>query len=63
MDRMLIETDSPYLSPIPYRGKRNEPSFVKMVAEAIAKIKNISFNEVAKHSSQNFLNLFSIEDE
>jgi TatD DNase family protein len=59
LERLLIETDSPYLAPIPYRGKRNEPSYVAHVAECLAEIKNVSLNEIAKHTTNNFFNLFS----
>jgi TatD DNase family protein len=55
---MLIETDSPYLSPDPFRGKSNEPANVKIVAEAVATIKRISFNEVTKFTTANFKKLF-----
>ena len=48
LDRLLIETDCPYLAPHPYRGKRNEPAYVKLVAEEIAALKGLSFEEVAK---------------
>ncbi len=56
--RMLIETDSPYLAPIPYRGKTNQPSYVKHVAEEIAKLRGISFEEVATATTENFFQLF-----
>ena len=59
LDRMLIETDSPYLAPVPYRGKINDPSNVIHVAEEIAKLKNISLEEVGQVTSQNFFKLFS----
>jgi TatD DNase family protein len=55
---MLIETDSPYLSPDPLRGKSNEPANVKIVAENIALIKEISFEEVANLTTSNFKNFF-----
>lgn len=58
LDRMLIETDSPYLAPIPHRGKVNEPSFVVHVAEKIAELKNISMDIVAKTTTKNFRELF-----
>ena len=58
LDRMLIETDSPYLAPMPYRGKTNQPSYVKHVAEEIAKLRGISFDEVASATTENFFNLF-----
>lgn len=59
-DRLLIETDCPYLTPVPYRGKRNEPGYVKYVAEKIAELRNISAAEVAKITTQNARKLFSI---
>ncbi|TSA58388.1 MAG: TatD family deoxyribonuclease [Methylophilaceae bacterium] len=58
LSRMLIETDSPYLAPIPYRGKTNQPSYVKHVAEEIAKLRGISFEEVATATTENFFRLF-----
>ena len=59
LDRILIETDSPYLAPVPYRGKINDPSNVIHVAEEIAKLKNISMEEVGEVTTQNFFKLFS----
>ena len=61
LERMLIETDSPYLSPDPLRGKSNEPANVKIVGENIAKIKEISFEEVAKLTTENFKKFFLYE--
>ena len=58
LDRMLIETDSPYLAPVPYRGKMNQPSYVKHVAEEIAKLRGISVEEVGEATTANFKNLF-----
>jgi TatD DNase family protein len=58
MEKMLIETDSPYLSPDPLRGKSNEPANVKIVAENVALIKEISFEEVANLTTSNFKNFF-----
>jgi len=58
LERMLIETDSPYLSPDPFRGKSNEPANVKIVAETVASIKQISFREVASSTTENFENFF-----
>jgi TatD DNase family protein len=58
LDRLLIETDSPYLTPHPFRGKRNEPSYVKYVAEKIAEMKEIGAEEVAERTSDNARNLF-----
>jgi TatD DNase family protein len=58
LDRILVETDSPYLAPIPYRGKINQPSYVKYVAEEIARLRNISLEEVTVASTENFFRLF-----
>lgn len=60
LDSLLIETDAPFLAPVPFRGKRNEPAYVKLVAERIARIKNISLEEVAHATTQNAKNLFSL---
>jgi TatD DNase family protein len=57
-DRMLIETDSPYLAPVPHRGKRNEPSFVVNTAEAIAQLRGVSKEEVGRQTTENFYRLF-----
>ncbi len=59
LERMLIETDSPYLAPVPQRGKVNEPGFVKHVAEFLAKLKGVPVDLVAKQTSKNFFNLFN----
>ena len=61
MDRLLIETDSPYLAPVPYRGKTNDPSLVKHVAEEIAKLRGISFESVAQVTTDNFFKLFKCQ--
>ena len=58
LDRMLIETDSPYLAPVPYRGKQNQPAFVKHVAEEIARIRGDSVENIGAITSRNFFNLF-----
>lgn len=60
LDRLVIETDSPYLTPEPYRGKRNEPMFVKYVAKQIAEIKNITIEEVIKATNENTKMFFNI---
>jgi TatD DNase family protein len=59
LDRMLIETDSPYLAPMPYRGKTNNPSYVPFVAQQIATLRGCSVEEVAAATSANFTRLFS----
>ena len=58
LDSMLIETDSPYLAPVPFRGKMNQPSYVKHVAEEIAKLRGISVEEVGEATTANFRKLF-----
>jgi TatD DNase family protein len=58
LDRLLIETDSPYLAPVPHRGRTNEPAFVRFVAEEIARLKNMSANVVAEATTANFFRLF-----
>jgi TatD DNase family protein len=58
LDRLLVETDSPYLAPVPYRGKSNEPKYVKEVAEFMAHLRGISFAELAETTTQNFRRLF-----
>ena len=58
LDRILVETDSPYLAPIPYRGKINQPSYVKYVAEEIARLREITLEEVTAASTENFFRLF-----
>lgn len=60
LDRMLIETDSPFLAPIPHRGKRNEPAFVVEVARKIAELRQISREEVGSQTAENFSRLFSL---
>ena len=58
LDRLLIETDCPYLSPIPHRGKRNEPAYVTCVAEMVARVRGITIEEVAEATSANARMLF-----
>jgi TatD DNase family protein len=62
LDRMLIETDSPYLAPVPFRGKLNEPAYVRYVAEEIARLRDMSLEEVAAVTSGNFFRLFGVPD-
>lgn len=59
LDRLLVETDAPYLAPVPHRGKRNEPAFVVHVAETIARIKGVALEDVAQASRENFFRLFA----
>jgi TatD DNase family protein len=61
LERMLIETDSPYLAPVPYRGKLNQPAYVKHVAEEIARLRGISVDEVGQRTTDNFQRLFKLE--
>ena len=58
LDRILIETDSPFLAPVPNRGKKNEPSFIDFTATKLAEIKNLEKSEIVKVTSENFNNLF-----
>ena len=59
-DRFLIETDSPYLAPVPYRGRPNYPTYVRYVADQIAELRGISSSKVADITTRNFNNLFTI---
>jgi len=61
LERMLVETDSPYLTPVPYRGKPNQPGYTRYVAEFIAELKGISFEQVAEQTTANFFNLFDVD--
>jgi TatD DNase family protein len=61
LDRLLIETDSPYLTPHPYRGKRNETAYVRLVAEAAAELKGISLEELAKVTTNNAIRLLKLQ--
>ena len=61
LDRLLIETDSPYLAPIPYRGKVNEPAWVSKVGEFVAGLKGVSIEQLAEHTSSNFFKCFQID--
>ena len=59
VDRFLVETDAPYLAPLPYRGRRNEPAYVVKVAEVLADVRGVSFDEICHQTSENFFKLFS----
>jgi TatD DNase family protein len=58
LDRLLIETDAPYLAPVPHRGKRNEPAYVRHVAEEIAQLRQLPLETVAEATRKNFFQLF-----
>jgi TatD DNase family protein len=58
LDRLLVETDAPYLAPVPFRGKTNHPALVRYVAEEIARLRGIGFEEVAAATTRNFFALF-----
>lgn len=60
IDHLLLETDSPYLAPAPYRGKRNESSYIPLIAEKLASAKNLSMEEVAKETTKNAIELFKL---
>lgn len=62
LDQILVETDSPYLAPVPHRGRRNEPAFVVDVARSLAKTMGVSYEEVAYHAMRNFYRLFGWAD-
>jgi TatD DNase family protein len=57
-DRMLVETDSPYLAPVPFRGKSNQPAYVRQVAEHIAELRQSSLVEIAAQTTANYFSLF-----
>jgi TatD DNase family protein len=61
MDRLLLETDAPFLAPQEFRGKRNEPMHVRYVAEEVARIKGIDFSEVARITTDNAIKLFKLQ--
>jgi len=58
LEHMLIETDSPYLAPVPYRGRTNQPAYVRFVAEEVARLKGVSVDAVGRATSANFFELF-----
>ena len=60
LERILLETDAPYLAPIPYRGKLNQPAYVKHVAEEIALLRGIDVSEVGQRTTENFMRLFGL---
>lgn len=60
MDRVILETDAPYLAPVPYRGKRNEPAYTRLVAEKLCSISGLNFDQVAELTTQNAERLFKL---
>src|ERR1700720_4443789 len=62
LERMLVETDSPYLAPVPHRGKRNEPAFVKETARKLGELRGLSMDEVGEQTSHNFYNFFKLAE-
>lgn len=61
LEKMILETDAPYLAPVPHRGKRNEPSYIRLIAENLAKLHGISLKEVAEITTRTALNLFRVQ--
>ena len=61
LDRLLVETDAPYLAPVPYRGKLNHPALVRHVAEEVAKLKGLSLEALTDATTNNFFRLFGVE--
>jgi TatD DNase family protein len=61
IDRLLIETDSPYLAPVPFRGKQNHPALVKYVAQALSELRQVSYEEIARQTTANFYRCFNLE--
>ena len=57
-DRLMVETDSPYLAPVPFRGKMNQPAYVRYVAEHVAELRNVSYEKIAESTTRNFFELF-----
>lgn len=60
-ERILVETDAPYLAPVPYRGKSNQPAYVREVAEYIAELRGVSYQEIAEQTGENFQRLFKLK--
>jgi TatD DNase family protein len=62
LDRLLVETDSPFLAPQPHRGRRNEPAYVAEVARTIGNVRNLPADEIARFTAENFRRLFRLDD-
>jgi TatD DNase family protein len=63
LDRILVETDCPFLAPMPYRGRRNEPAYVKITASKLAELKGLPFDEVARITTRNAKKVFRMDEE
>ena len=61
LNKILVETDSPFLAPVPMRGKKNEPSYIKFTIEKLSQLRNLTANEMINLTTVNFNNLFSID--
>ncbi len=61
LDSLLVETDAPFLAPVPFRGKRNEPSFVRYTAQKIADLKKVPFEKVAEVTTENAMSVFKLK--
>ena len=61
LDKLLVETDCPFLTPVPFRGKRNEPAFVEHTARFLAEFYGVSFEMLAEHTTRNFLSFFKLQ--
>jgi TatD DNase family protein len=62
LERMLIETDSPYLAPVPNRGKRNEPAFIKETARKLGELRGLAMEEIGHNTTRNFYNFFKLAE-
>jgi TatD DNase family protein len=62
LEGLLVETDAPYITPVPFRGKRNEPSYVRYTAEKVAEVKGVSFEKIAEVTTQNAFRIFGLKD-
>ena len=60
MERLLVETDAPYMAPVPMRGKRNEPAYVRFVAEKVAELRGMTLEEVAVRTTENAVQLYGL---
>jgi len=60
LERMVLETDAPFLAPVPYRGKRNEPAFIRYTAEKLSEIKGLTSSDICQVTTRNAMNFFGI---